>query len=74
MMPWIVAGGVTVVTGLLMLDDDDPPPDPPPVPAADVSSLSDAIFWIGGCSVACSLIAAFTLITVTRMRRKGGER
>lgn len=70
MMPWVVAGGLTVVASLFMLGGDEPPAPPPPAPVADVSSLSDAIFWIGGCSVACSLIGAFALITVTKLKRK----
>lgn len=79
MWPWIVAGGLTVVTSLLMLDDSEPPPPtvPEPVMVAQtesIDSLSSAIFWVGGCSVACSLIGAFTLITVTKLRGKGGGR
>lgn len=70
MMPWIVIAVVSSAAGLLMLGGDEPPAPPPPAPVADVGSLSDAIFWIGGCSVACSLIGAFALITVTKLKRK----
>lgn len=69
MIHWIAITAVGTAAGLLMMGGDEPPA-PPPAPVADVSSLSDAIFWIGGCSVACSLIGAFTLITVTKLKRK----
>lgn len=78
MMPWIVAGGLTVVTSLLMLDDSEPPPPtaPEPVVAAQtesIDSLSSAIFWIGSCGVVSSAIGAFTVIQLAKLRRKGGE-
>lgn len=76
MWTWIVIGGFSALAGAMMLDDNDPPP--PPVQASpalvaqsnSLESVSGAMYWVGGCSVVCSSIGAFTVISLAKLKRK----
>ena len=69
MIQWIVIVATTAAAGLMMMGGSEPPP--PAAPAAqDVTCLSDALVWVGGCSVVCSLIGGSTLIYITKHKPK----
>ena len=79
MWNWILIGGASLIAGFIALDDsNNSPPPPTPVqvervvaaPNDSLESFSGAMYWIGGCSVVCSTIGAFTVINLAKLRRR----
>ena len=72
MIPYIVITVIGVGATLLLTGDDEPPAPPAPVveEQPSIQPLSDALFWMGGCSVACSLIWGTCIIYTAKIKRK----
>ena len=77
MIPYIVITVLGVGASVLMMGGDEPP-TPPPAPVSVVTQpsfqpLSDAMFWVGGCSVACSMIWGACIVYTARLKRKASN-
>ncbi|MBC2594477.1 hypothetical protein H5P28_16910 [Ruficoccus amylovorans] len=73
MIQAIVIAVVSVGAGLLMLGNDKNEPPPPPaavVEQAPFVPLANALYWVGGCSVACSLIWGRSIVRAAQCRRQ----
>ncbi|MGB0259195.1 MAG: hypothetical protein ACPGES_11140, partial [Coraliomargarita sp.] len=75
---------ITVIglgAGLLLTsgggDDEPPTPTAPAVveqtATASLEPMADAMFWVGGCSVACSLIWGSCIVYTAKLKRGGGQ-
>ena len=69
----VIIIAVVSAAGLLMMNDNEPPAPPVPVPVEAQPSfepLADAMVWVGGCSVACSLIWGSCIVFTAKLKRK----
>lgn len=72
MIQAVVIAVISVGAGLIMLGGGDSNPPPPPVATveAPLAPLASALYWVGGCSVACSLIWGVSIVKAAHARRK----
>ncbi|QYY37133.1 hypothetical protein [Ruficoccus sp. ZRK36] len=65
---------ISVGAGIFMLNDHDEPPSPPPVEQPVLLPLAHALYWVGGCSVACSLIWGCSIVRAARYKHLNPQR
>ncbi len=70
MIQTIIIAALSLGAGLFMLNDHDEPPAPPPVEQPSLLPLVHALYWVGGCSVACSLIWGSSLVRAARYKHR----
>jgi hypothetical protein len=71
MIQTILIAALSLGAGLFMLNDHDEPPAPPPVEQPTLLPLAHALYWVGGCSVACSLIWGSSIVRAARYKHLG---
>jgi hypothetical protein len=72
-IPYIIITVIGVGASVLMMGGDELPTSSPPTPVENTASfqpLADAMYWIGGCSVTCSLIWGGCIVYTSRLKRK----
>jgi hypothetical protein len=69
MIPYVIITVIGVGASVLMLGGDEPPA--PPAAQATLEPLASAMYWIGGCSVTCSLIWAGCIVYSSKLKGKG---
>jgi hypothetical protein len=72
----VIIIAVVSAAGLLMMNDNEPPAPPVAVPVEAQPSfepLANAMFWVGGCSVACSLIWGSAIVFTARLKREANR-
>ena len=67
----VIILAVVSAAGLLMMNDNEPPAPPVPVQAQpSFEPLASAMYWLGGCSVTCSLLWSGCIVYTSKLKRK----
>jgi hypothetical protein len=71
MIPYLILTVIGVGAGVILSGDDEPPtPQPVEVAQASFEPVASAMYWVGGCSVACSLIWGTCIVYTAKLKRK----